>query len=144
MTTIGTPTQSQMESIQSDSYAEPGGWLVFASIMLMVAGVMRFFDSMWAFFYKGSVPDNLQNALFGHDLSTYGWLWLGVSIILFLSGLGVLARSQISRWVGIVAGGFAAISAIWWMPYYPVWALTYIAIGILVIYGLAAHGKRLS
>ncbi len=112
--------------------------------MLMVAGVMRFFDSMWSFFYKGPVPDNLQNGLFGHDLSTYGWLWLGVSIVLFASGLGVLTRSQISRWVGIVAGALAVVSAIWWMPYYPVWALTYIAIGLLVVYGLAAHGRRIS
>jgi len=25
------------------------------------------------------------------------------------------------------------------MPYYPVWALVYIAIAIMVIYGLSAH-----
>jgi hypothetical protein len=28
------------------------------------------------------------------------------------------------------------------MPYYPVWALTYVLIGVLVVYGLAAHGGR--
>lgn len=123
---------------------EAGGWLMFAGIALMVAGVMRFFDSLWAFAYKGSIPENLQNALFGHDLSTYGWLWLGVSIVLFVCGLGVLVRSQISRWVGIFAGAFAAISAIWWMPYYPIWALTYVAIGVLVVYALAAHGERVA
>jgi len=34
------------------------------------------------------------------------------------------------------------ISAIWWMPYYPIWSLTYIAIGALVIYALAAYGGK--
>jgi hypothetical protein len=27
-----------------------------------------------------------------------------------------------------------------WMPYYPVWALTYVVLAVLVIYGLAVHG----
>ena len=82
---------------------------------------------------------NLEDALFGHGLRTYGWLWLVVAIILFLAGLGVMARSQVSRWVGVVAGAVAAISAIWWMPYYPVWSLEYIGMGVIVIYALVVH-----
>ncbi len=121
---------------------EPDGWLVFAGIALSMAGVMRFFDAIWAWTYKGAVSENLQNALFGHTLSTYGWLWMGVAIVLSVCGLGVLVRSQISRWVGMVAGAFAAISAIWWMPYYPVWSLVYVVMGLLVVYALAAHGGR--
>jgi hypothetical protein len=39
-----------------------------------------------------------------------------------------------------VRGTIGCISAIWWMPYYPIWSLTYIAIGALVIYALAAYG----
>lgn len=118
------------------------GWLVFAGIALMVAGVMRLFDAIWAFRYHGAIPQNLQNALFGTSLSTYGWLWLVVAIILFVSGLAVMVRSQLGRWIGIIAGAIGAISAIWWMPYYPIWSLTYIGICVFVIYGLAAHGQR--
>jgi hypothetical protein len=118
------------------------GWLLFAGVVLMIAGVMRFFDAIWAFSYKGSVPSNLQNALFGHSLKTYGWVYLVVAIILFLSGLGVMAGSQFSRWIGIFASAVAAISAIWWMPYYPIWSLTYIFVAVLVIYGLSAYGGR--
>jgi hypothetical protein len=29
-----------------------------------------------------------------------------------------------------------------WMPYYPVWSLVYVAIAVLVFYALAAHGAR--
>jgi hypothetical protein len=36
--------------------------------------------------------------------------------------------------VGIVAGAILAISAILWMRYYPIWSLTYTAVGILVVY----------
>ena len=118
------------------------GWLVFAAIALGIAGIMRIFDAIWAFRYHGAVPENLQNALFGTSLKNYGWLWLIIGIILILCAGGVAARSQLSRWIGIFAGAVAAISAIWWMPYYPIWSLTYIAIGVLVVYGLAAYGGR--
>jgi hypothetical protein len=124
------------------SYRRTGdGWLLFAGIVLMTAGVMRLFDSIWAFSYSGKVPDNLQNALLGHSLTTYGWVWLFVAIILFGSGLAVMVRSQFARWIGIIAGAIGAISAIWWIPYYPIWSLIYIFIGVLVIYALAAYGE---
>ena len=144
---VETPAQSTAKSsdvwVGTPTTPEQGeGWTYFAGCALMIAGIMRFFDAMWAFYYKGAIPSNLQNALFGHSLSTYGWLWLGVSIILFLSGLGVFVRSQISRWIGVFAGALGAITAIWWMPYYPVWSLTYIGLSVLVVYALAAHGQR--
>jgi hypothetical protein len=52
----------------------------------------------------------------------------------------VLSGSQVGRWVGIAAGAIGWISAIWSMPYDPVWSLTYLAIGALVICTLAADG----
>jgi hypothetical protein len=118
------------------------GWLIFAGVVLMTAGVMRFFDAIWAWTYNGPLPQNLQQALLGRSLTTYGWVWLFISMILFGSGLAVMVRSQFARWIGILAGAIGAISAIWWMPYYPVWSFVYILIGMLVIYGLAAHGQR--
>ena len=121
---------------------EGEGWLVFAAIVLGVAGIMRVFDAIWAFRYHGVLPANLESAIFGHTLKTYGWVYLIVAIVLILCAFGVLARSQFSRWVGIFAGAIMAISSIWWMPFYPIWSLTYIAVGILVIYGLAVYGGR--
>jgi hypothetical protein len=120
------------------------GWLVFAAVVLGVAGIMRIFDGIWAFRYKGALPENLQNALFGTTLKNYGWLWLIVGILLILCALGVMARSQISRWIGVFAGAVLAISAIWWMPYYPIWSMAYIGIGIFVIYGLVVYGGRVA
>ncbi len=88
------------------------------------------------------LPSNLEHAIFGHSLTTYGWVYLIVAIILIASAGGVIARSQFSRWIGIIAGAVMAISAIWWMPYYPVWSLLYVLVGVLVVYGLAVYGGR--
>ena len=116
--------------------------LIVSAVILAVAGIMRVFDAIWAFRYKGSVPDNLQNAIFGHTLKTYGWVWLVVAVLLLLSAWGVLQRNQFARWFGVVAGAVLAVSAIWWMPYYPVWSLTYVGLGVFVIYALIARGER--
>jgi hypothetical protein len=141
MTFTGVDTGRPTEKPSRES-AGDGGWLLFAGFALITASIMRFFDGIWAFRYHGALPDNLENALFGHSLSTYGWVWMGVAAVLFVCGLAVMVRSQFARWIGIFAGALGAISAIWWMPYYPVWSLTYIAIGMLVVYALAAHGQR--
>jgi hypothetical protein len=116
------------------------GWVIFAGIILAVAGVMRIFDSIWAFTYHGALPQGLENALFGHSLKTYGWVYLVVGVVLLLSAFGVLVGSQAARWIGVIAGAVACISAVWWMPYYPLWSMTYVLLGALVIYALVAYG----
>ncbi|HZC53616.1 MAG TPA: hypothetical protein VE441_14105 [Mycobacterium sp.] len=126
----------------AEQRTERPGWVLFAAIVLVVAGIMRFFDAIWAFHYHGAVPQNLEDAIFGHSLKTYGWIYLIVAAVLVVSGFLVVNGSQIARWVGVAAGVIGAISAIWWMPYYPIWALTYIAVGGLVVYALVAYGGK--
>ena len=120
------------------------GWLTFSAVVLIIAGIMRVIDAIWAFSYHGAIPDGLQGAVLGHSLATYGWIWLIIGIILIAAGILVLGPSdqpsaEISRWVGIIAAALAAISAMFVMPYYPVWSLLYIIVAVLVIYGLSAH-----
>ncbi|SOD72230.1 hypothetical protein SAMN05892883_1646 [Jatrophihabitans sp. GAS493] len=117
------------------------GWRVFACIMLGIGGIMRFFDAIWAFAAHNDQTTSLEDALFGHSLTTYGWIYLLIAFLMIVASIGVVVGSQIGRWIGIVAGAVLAITAVWWMPYYPVWSLTYIGIGVLVIYGLVVYGK---
>jgi hypothetical protein len=117
--------------------------LTFSGVVLIVVGIMRIFDAIWAFEYNGTVVDNLHGAIFGHSLTTYGVVWLIVGVLLIFAGFLVMnpggLAAEISRWFGIVASAVAAITAVTWMPYYPVWSLIYVALAITVIYGLAAH-----
>jgi hypothetical protein len=120
-----------------------GGWRFFAATMLGLAGVMRVFDVIWAFSSHGSLPaGGNQGAIFGHSLKTYAWVYLIIAVILIGSSFAIVLGSELGRWIGVIAAALLAISAIWWMPYYPVWSLTYIAIAVLVIYGLVVYGGR--
>ena len=134
-------TQSDDLIIYPDE--KPGtGWLFFAGTMLGLAGLMRLVDSLWAFRYHGALPENLQNAVFGSNLKTYAWTWLVVGIVLIASSFLVLARSQFGRWVGYFAAAIGGLTAITWMPYYPIWSLTYVGLAVLVFYALARYGAR--
>jgi hypothetical protein len=119
------------------------GWLTFSALVMIIAGIMRVLDGIWAFRYKGTVVDDLHQAIFGHSLTTYAWIWVIVGAILIMAGLLVMGEqtpgSVLSRWVGVLAAGIMAITAASWLEYYPVWALIYIGLSVLVIYGLLAH-----
>jgi hypothetical protein len=126
---------------ETDEYMERGyGWLFFAGTVLGLAGFMRVIDAIWAFRYNGALPENLKDGVLGSNLDNYAWTWLIVGIVLIVSSGLLLVRSQFARWVGLIAAAIAALSAMTWMPYYPVWSLIYIAIALLVFYALARHG----
>ena len=118
------------------------GWTFFAGTILGLAGLMRILDSIWALRYHGALPDNLKDGVLGSSLHNYGWTWLIVGIILLVSSVLLLARSQFARWIGLIAATIAGLSAMTWMPYYPIWSLVYVGMAVLVFYALAAHGGR--
>ena len=121
---------------------ERSNWLIFSAIVLVLAGIMRILDAIWAFRYNGPVVDNLHDAIFGHSLTTYGWIWLLVGIVLIASGFlfasSMTLGAQVGRWIGIVAAGIAAITAVSWLAHYPV-LVAHLGLSVLVIYGLAVH-----
>jgi hypothetical protein len=118
------------------------GWMLFAGTILGLTGLMRLIDSIWAFGYNGTLPDALKDGLLGDKLTTYAWVWLIVAVVLIVSSWLVLSRNQFARWVGFVAATIGALSAMTWMPYYPIWSLTYVGLSVLTFYALAAHGGR--
>jgi hypothetical protein len=117
----------------------PSGWVRFASIVLIYAGIMRVLDSIWAFRHKGALPDNLDGGVLGTNLTTYAVVYLVVGALLIATGIYVLMRSQFFRWVGVAAGIIGGLSGAVWLPYYPVWSLVYVGISVLVVYALIAH-----
>jgi len=140
------PRQAAPVAPSTDGYYDQPvagtGWLFFAGTVLGLAGLMRIIDSIWAFSYHGALPANLQDGVFGSSLKNYAWVWLIVGLVLLGCSFAVLARSQFARWIGIIGAAIATVSAIAWMPYYPVWSLVYIAMGIGVIYALSVYGGR--
>jgi hypothetical protein len=116
------------------------GWLSFAAAVLVVSGVFKILDALWAFKYDDEVSEEVQTVLFENDLESWGWVWLVVGIILILAGFAVVSGSRWARWVGIVAASLAAISFLPWIYYKPLWTILSVTLAVLVIYALGAYG----
>ena len=146
MTSINSPQTGSGARVDHreayDNEAAADTWLFFAGTMLGLAGIMRIIDSIWAFTYKGAIPNNLKDGILGSNLKNYGWTWLIVGLVLITASFLVLVRSQFARWIGYIASTIGAVSAMAWMPYYPVWSLVYIGTSVLVFYALAKYGGR--
>jgi hypothetical protein len=118
------------------------GWIVFAGVLLLLAGVFNIVDGIAAI---GRAHFFVANAhyVFG-DLRAWGWTTLFLGGALLLVGLGIFARNQFARWAGVVVLSLNALAQLWMMPSYPFWSLAIFAIDVLAVYGLVAHGKRIA
>lgn len=118
---------------------EGQSWILFSMIVLFTAGIMRIFDGIWLV-HNSNTAQALTGGILGSSLKSYGWVYIVVGVLLILVAASLMSGSEIGRWTGVAAGVILAITAVWAMPYYPIWALTYIGIGVGVIYGLSVHG----
>jgi hypothetical protein len=127
------------------SYAEPTGWTgwaAFAGVMMVLAGVMQACYGLVAIFNDNWVVFGNQANLY-LDLTAWGWVHLILGAVVVLAGIGVFLGNALARAVGVIIAGLSLIASFLFIPAYPVWALVVIAVDVLVIYALIAHGREM-
>jgi hypothetical protein len=116
------------------------GFSAFAGIMLIVIGASHFLAGLAAvlndtFYVVGA------NYTMKFDVTTWGWIQMAAGVIAGLAGVGILSgRSLAARIVGIIVAGASLVWSFYSIPYYPVWSILIIALDVVVIWALAAHG----
>jgi len=116
------------------------GLVLFASVMLAVVGC---FNLIYGFAAIANSHVFTANAhyVFG-NLRTWGWITLIIGVLQLLAAAGVMAGNQLARWYGVVVLGLSAIDQMFFVPAYPFWSLTIIAMDVVALYGLCAYGSR--
>jgi hypothetical protein len=69
-------------------------------------------------------------------------LILGIGI--GVAGFFLLRGALWARIVGIVGAVLVGVANLMWLPYYPVWSAVIIAVCILIIWALTAHGRDIA
>ena len=116
------------------------GFVLFASILLVVVGCFNVIQGIAAIANSHVFIAN-AHYVFG-DLKTWGWITLVLGVLQLLAALGVLAGNQLARWFAVVVIALNAIDQMFFIPAYPFWALTIIAMDVIALYGLVAYGSR--
>ena len=118
------------------------GFVLFAAIMMIMIGIFQAIAGLVAIF-ENEFYAATRNYLFQFDATTWGWIHLIVGVLIAFAGWGLLSGRTWARVVGIALAVLSAIANFAFLPYYPFWALTIIALDVLVIWALAAHGGAL-
>lgn len=119
---------------------EGHGLLMFASVLLLVLGVFNLFDGIAAVARSHVFVVNAHYVI--GDLRTWGWVALILGVLQLLAGVGVLTGNQAARWFGVAVVSINAFAQFFFIPAYPFWSLTIIAIDVVALYGLCVYGSR--
>jgi hypothetical protein len=116
------------------------GWIGFAGWLMIIVGSIDFFEGLIAIIrdqYYVLAP----NQIIVFDMSTWGWVSLIWGIVVALAGFGLLSGSGWARWFAIVAGSLNFIVQLSFVGgfRYPLWALTGLALTLVVLYALVVH-----
>ncbi|TET54251.1 MAG: hypothetical protein E3J64_02195 [Anaerolineales bacterium] len=117
------------------------GWVVFASIMLVMAGMFGIIHGLVALL-NDEVYLVTKEGVVAFDFTTWGWIHLILGIIVFIAGFAVMSGQLWARIVGVFVAMLSAVSQIAFITAFPLWSVVIIGIDVLIIYGLLVHGEE--
>lgn len=117
--------------------------IAFAGIMMVLVGVLHALQGIVAlvndtFFVYG------EEYVFEFDLTTWGWTHLLVGGVVAAAGIALFRGAVWARVVAVVLASISLIASFVWLPYYPVWSLLLMALDVLVIWAVTAHGRDIT
>jgi len=116
------------------------GLIIFAAVVLAVLGFFNMIYGIAAIANSHVFTANAHYVV--GDLRAWGWITLILAVLQLVAAAGILAGNQLARWFAVAVVGLNAIDMMFFIPAYPFWALTIIAVDIVALYGLCAYGSR--
>jgi hypothetical protein len=120
------------------------GWIVFASIILMVNGTFNAIQGLAALFRDDVYWETVGGGVLTFNVTAWGWIHLLFGIVMVAVGYLLLKGSTFAR---VVAIGLVAVNLVAQFAYlslFPFWAIIAIAIDMFLLYALIVHGDELA
>jgi len=116
------------------------GLVLFAAIVLFVSGCLNIIQGIAAIANSRVFVPHAHYVF--ANLTTWGWITAILGALQLVAAVGVLAANQLFRWFAVAVIGLNAIDQMFFIPAYPFWSLTVIALDVIALYGLCAYGSR--
>ena len=117
------------------------GLILFAAVMMLVAGGFHAIVGL-AGIFENEFYAVTPNYLLEFDVTAWGWIHLLLGLLVAFAGYAVLSGQTWGRVIGIILASLSALANFAFIPYYPFWSLTIIALDVFVIWALAARGRE--
>lgn len=113
------------------------GWVFFAGVLMVVIGILNFGQGLIAIIRDDYYVLTPQQIII-FDLTAWGWIMLVWGLVVALAGAALVADRSWARWFAIVVVGLNFIVQLGFVgsSQYTLWALTVVAMNVLVLYAL--------
>jgi hypothetical protein len=119
------------------------GFTVFAATMMVIGGVFQAMQGLIALFNDTFYVVG-QEWAFQFDITGWGWIHLIVGAVVVVAGVFLFRGAVWARAVGVAVAAVSAVLNFMWLPHYPIWSILIIAVDVLVIWALTAHGRDIA
>jgi hypothetical protein len=119
------------------------GWVTFAGVILIINGVFSGLQGLVALTGPDTYYLSTPGALFIFDAQGWGWWNVALGALLILTAVGLFSGATWARVVAVIVAGLSAVVQMMLIPAQPWWSLIVIAIDVLIIYAVIAHGREL-
>ena len=135
-----TRSGGRIKASTDGPHAAGRGLLIFASVLLLVIGVVNLVGGIAAINGSQILIGSAHSVSGG--LRAWGWVMAIFGAVQLIAAAGVWAGSQLARWFAVAAVGLSAIGQMLFIPAYPLWSLLIIAADVVALWGLCAHSSR--
>lgn len=125
----------------------PGGALMtdlvsmFAGVMLLISAAFGIIQGISAI-ANGDLYAAGSDYLYTFNMAFWGWTHLVIGVLCLAVAVGILVGASWGQVVGMIIAGISALANFAFLPHYPLWAITIIAVDVLVIRALAVQLER--
>lgn len=119
------------------------GWIVFGAIMLVIAGTFTIIWGLTAIFRDQVFVVGRSGNVINIDYTAWGWLHLIIGVIALVTGVALFNGAHWAQATAVVLAFLNAVAQLLVIFSYPVWAVIVIALDIMVIYAITAHGPEM-
>ena len=123
-----------MSSPNSQMWARSG--VVFAAWLMILSGIFQFFQGLAGIAKDGFYAVS-SNYAYKIDTTAWGWIHLVLGLVIAVTGYFLLNNSAWARVAGIGLAMLQALAQFFFLPYYPLWSLSIIALDVFIIWALA-------
>ena len=122
------------ESLVKDGVAQ--GTARGGAVLLITVGVLELLQGLSAI-AKDEVLVTGIDYTYQFDLSAWGWTHLVLGVIVTAVGIALFTGAGWARTAALVTCAVSILVNFLWLPYYPMWAITIIALNAVVIWAVS-------
>ncbi|TWP49449.1 hypothetical protein FKR81_23115 [Lentzea tibetensis] len=118
-------------------------WVGFASVMMMLLGGLQVLEGLVAIFDDEFYLVDAGGLVVNLDFTVWGWVHLGIGVIIVATGIGLRTGSVVARVLAVVFAVLSALANLAFIAAFPLWCSVAITFDVIVIYAIVVHGNEL-